>query len=674
VYPMRVLLIIFCILSYKSSLAIDSKKQALSLKNMVVTDAINKTDLFKDRPYSGNIFVIQEIEEQGIESVQEVTGEIPNFNFFDAGRRSLYSILTVRGLTNTAIFSEPSVVFYIDDVPYGNTSSYSNRLSAVESIEVYRGSHGHLFGKNSYGGLFNVRSKKPENKINTHFSASYARFNSWTTEGHVDGALIKDKLFFSLGGSYAHSDGYMHNSFLNNTPDEENHISGHGSLTWRPSANWNIKLMLNGDDFKDANPHYSALSSDDPLEIQSDENGKLEQHSNMQALRIHYQHNSLKFLSVTSRRDWQLDPLFIDFDFSPTPFLTSQLTQRQTQWTQEFRISGKETDINWSVGAFFSTEDNEFSRDSRLFGSTVSSQNSRLEAYNYALFSNLTFNISNRLRLHTGLRFDYVDKKVDRKNRNVADYKERRDFFHISPKLSLDYLITNDFMLYFSTGLNFKPGGFSVETPNSALSKYNSETLWASELGLKSAWLNDRIQANLALFYYEINDYQVERLVTPINYSILNAEKTTSYGLEMDASIELLPGLQLETAFGYTHIRFDKFIDPVTKADLSGNQPPYTPEKNLSIAAQYKHPSGYFMRSEWVWTDTTYFNDGNSDIYKRDDYSTLSARVGYQQPNYSFFLFAENLTNTEYYSYIVTSKSAAPAKPRSLGVKISFDF
>jgi len=144
--------------------------------------------------------------------------------------------------------------------------------------------------------------------------------------------------------------------------------------------------------------------------------------------------------------------------------------------------------------------------------------------------------------------------------------------------------------------------------------------------------------------------------------------------LGIDASIELLQGLQLETAFGYTHIRFDEFIDPVTKADLSGNQAPFIPEKNLTIAAQYKHPSSYFIRSEWAWTDTTYFNDRNSDIYKRDDYSTLTARVGYQHPNYSLYLFAENLTNTDYYSYIVTSKSAAPAKPRSLGVKISFDF
>ena len=160
-----------------------------------------------------------------------------------------------------------------------------------------------------------------------------------------------------------------------------------------------------------------------------------------------------------------------------------------------------------------------------------------------------------------------------------------------------------------------------------------------------------------------------------MDYTIINAKKTTSYGLEIEAKLSLLPGLQLETAFGYTHIRFDKFRDPLTKTDLSGNSPPYVPEKTLMIAAQYKSPSGYFIRSEWQWNDKTYFDDANSSSFKEDDYSILNARLGYQSKHFSLYIFGENLTNSEYYSFILPSFNAgSPSKPMSFGVRGGLDF
>ena len=221
----------------------------------------------------------------------------------------------------------------------------------------------------------------------------------------------------------------------------------------------------------------------------------------------------------------------------------------------------------------------------------------------------------------------------------------------------------------------FKPGGFSTAAESEVLSEYDSENMWASELGFKSQWFESRLQTNMALFYYQIYDYQAERNVSLVDYTIINAEKTTSYGMEIEIRIELIQGLQIETAFGYTHIRFDKFRDPVTKTDLSGNSPPYVPEKTLMIAAQYKSPDGFFIRSEWRWNDKTYFDDANSPAFKEDDYSILNAQVGYQSQHFSLYLFGENLTNSEYFSFIIPSFNAgSPTKPRSLRVKASVDF
>ena len=653
----------------------ESQQNIIKLQDLVVTESNKTENFFSDYPYSGNVFVLQDIEEHGIDSIQDVSSEIPNFNFLNFGARSFTSILNVRGLTNTAFFNDPAVIFYVDDVPYGSTFSYANRLYSIDSIEIYRGAQGGLFGKNSYAGVLNLRSQKPENQIKAHLAASYARFNSWTTDAYVNGALIEDKLFFTLGGSYAQSDGYLYNSFLNNTPDNEAHLSGRASLIWKPTPFWDISLIVQGEDYQDGNPHITSINSVNPLEIQSGENGKLEQSSNMEALRINYEKEGFQFLSVTSRRDWELNPFLIDGDFTPIPFLIVQNDQRQTQWNQEFRISSKQEDIAWTIGAFASIGKTHYGRIFKILGFPDNILNSKVEDKNFATFANLTYNISSKWRVHTALRFDYIDKKVDRNISTTVNFKKDRDFFHVSPKLSVDYLVNDDFLLYASTGLAFKPGGFSIGAINPELSEFNSESMWANELGFKAQWFEERVWTNLALFYYDIDNYQVERDVTPVDYTIINAEKTTSYGLELEAGIKLMEGLQLETAFGYTHIRFDEFRDPVTHVDLNGNSPPFVPEKNLMIAAEYKHPSGYFARTEWIWTDKIYFDDANNSAFVEDDFAVLNARLGYQNKHFSFYLFGENLTNTQYFSSILPPvRAGTPAKPRTLGIKMGFDF
>lgn len=669
------ILLFFLFIFSTNTLAKEPKDETTNLQDIIVTESKAQKKYFADQPYSGNVFVLNDLEEHGINAVQDVTTEIPNFNFLDLGMRSFHSILTVRGVTNTPFFSEPSVVFYIDDIPYGSTSSYANRLYSVEKMEVYRGSQGTIFGKNSYGGVFNVTSQKPSNEIITHVSASYASFNTWTTDAYIDGALIPDKVFFSIGGSYASSDGYIRNNFLQNTPDNEEHVSGHATLFWKPTSGWEVSLIVNGDDFKDDNPHITSLNSRSHLSLQADQIGKLEQNANTTAFKIDYKKNDFRFLSVTSRRDWQLNPFFLDIDLSSTPFLSLQIDQRQIQWNQEFRISSIQKDISWSLGTFTSIGESDIGRIFNVFNTPVILHNGKLKDENYAAFANISYNITNYFRLHAGLRLDYIEKKLNRYINTTVRLKRDRNFFHISPKISIDYALFDDLLLYASTGMTFKPGGFSMSTENPKMSEYDSETMWASEFGLKSQWLENRVKTNAAFFYYQINDYQTEKFTTPVDYTIINASKTISYGVELEAGIELTPGLQLETSFGYTRIRFEKFRDPVTRVNLQGNRPPYVPEKTLMIAGQYKHPSGFFLRSEWVWNDKIYYDTENSAAYTEDDYSVVNTRLGYQSKSFNFYLYGENLNNSNHYSFILPAINAgAPVKPRSFGLEGSLIF
>lgn len=140
-------------------------KEAVHLDDMLIYDRIWPGINPEKTPSSVNLYRLEEIAERDIRSIQDVTDDVPNFNLMDSGSRSYFDMISVRGLTNTPLFSGPSVIFYVDDVPYAHPATYANRLYGVESIEVFRGPQGTLFGKNSYGGVFNVKTLRPTNEI-----------------------------------------------------------------------------------------------------------------------------------------------------------------------------------------------------------------------------------------------------------------------------------------------------------------------------------------------------------------------------------------------------------------------------------------------------------------------------------------------------------------------------
>lgn len=412
--------------------------------------------------------------------------------------------------------------------------------------------------------------------------------------------MIKDQLYFSLGGAYTRRDGFLKNSFLGTRPDDQEHTSGRVSLTWKPSTRWDISLGGTIDDFNDGTPRFVPLGGD-PFKVNSDLKGKQEQNADSQALRIAYAGDGYEVLSVSSRRNWELNPLLLDADLTPVPFLAMRFKQDQYQYSQEFRIRSKKinTDWDWSAGVFASTGKINQKRLLTILEVFEDNTRARFEEDNYALFGQLSYNALNNIRLHAGLRFDYVDKRFKRNRQDpflgaIPRLKDHDDYFYVSPKLGIDYQLSDKVLFYANTSLAYKPGGFVASTDMPSLAEFDKERLWGNELGVKTKWADDSIQANLALFYYDIKDYQLERFTSPVDFTVVNAPKVTSYGLEVELQAELREGLTAETALGYTHIEFEKYRDPASGKNLAGNKVPYVPRFNMMLASQYKHPTGFF--------------------------------------------------------------------------------
>src|SRR5690606_26811523 len=114
-------------------------------------------------------------------------------------------------------------------------------------------------------------------------------------------------------------------------------------------------------------------------------------------------------------------------------------------------------------------------------------------------------------------------------------------------KLSIDYKITPDVMVYGYYARGFKSGGFNGRiTDPLDIGPFQPEYIDTFEVGMRSDWLDHRLRANLGVFYSKWDDMQVPQSVsrgnTPVASStILNAASAKSQGVGLE-----LQGLPLE--------------------------------------------------------------------------------------------------------------------------------
>jgi outer membrane receptor protein involved in Fe transport len=55
-------------------------------------------------------------------------------------------------------------------------------------------------------------------------------------------------------------------------------------------------------------------------------------------------------------------------------------------------------------------------------------------------------------------------------------------------------------------------------------------------------------------------------------------------------------------------------------------------------------------------------------------YALANLRLGYEQKNYSIYLFAKNVADTRYYTFKIDSLRGVPSDPRLFGVRLAVSF
>ena len=185
------------------------------IATVIITAQKRKEDI-RDVPLSVSVLSGEQLQQQQIKTVEDLTRNVPNISFSSQGGPGLGTV-EIRGVSSQAGAATVSV--YLDDVSLTTRNLYSQgtaepRFFDIQDIEVLRGPQGTLYGASSMGGTIRFISKQPDLK---YFSGSTTETLSWTdggganyeVQGILNIPLVKGQSALRIGVVRGRESGYI---------------------------------------------------------------------------------------------------------------------------------------------------------------------------------------------------------------------------------------------------------------------------------------------------------------------------------------------------------------------------------------------------------------------------------------------------------------------------------
>jgi iron complex outermembrane receptor protein len=136
-----------------------------------------------------------------------------------------------------------------------------------------------------------------------------------------------------------------------------------------------------------------------------------------------------------------------------------------------------------------------------------------------------------------------------------------RKFYNTTYKFRLEHDLTKANLLYTMVSTGFIPGDVQVSSDAAGApvaSDYSAEKLTAYEFGSKNRFLQNRLQVNGGVFYYDYGGFRTSVRPDPANPAsqIMVTIPAKVVGAELELQYLLTPRDQLSLNYSYTHAYF----------------------------------------------------------------------------------------------------------------------
>jgi outer membrane receptor protein involved in Fe transport len=447
----------------------------------------------------------------------------------------------------------------------------------------------------------------------------------------------------------------------------------------------------------------------------------------------------------TASRDW---PTAFGYTGFPRPTFRAERGYENETFTQEFRLVSNETvaNIDWLIGGFYLDEDqsvfqnnwnpgmNEFNDSCRATGSSICDNfwprfydGLTERDFEYirdvtfeetAVYGELTYHISEQLRVTGGLRWFDVESKNDTimgfplvigwESSEVPRSEGSDD--DVLVKVNVSYDLSDSNMIYATYSEGYRRGGYnaipSVDNgdpfgePNAeAIRSYDSDSANNYEIGIKGR--TDSMTYTVAAFYVDWEDPQLNSESAWYSFYLAdNGDSASTRGIELELNGYLTDALHYR--LGYTYVKAeleDEFLSSQTGNVVAkdGETLPGTPENVLSLNVDYTWNLnsdtdvvarfGAYYQSE----AENYIDPDSVKAAEHDSFWLLNASASLVMDNWRFVLYGKNLadeeavtggfpsayfgTDTGVFEYWYGSSNRQMiSQPRTIGAQVSYRF
>lgn len=256
-------------------------------------------------------------------------------------------------------------------------------------------------------------------------------------------------------------------------------------------------------------------------------------------------------------------------------------------------------------------------------------------------------------------------------------YQDEDTFYSTTPRITVDYRINDDWMVYGIFAQGAKPGGLNgVAGQSINVPTYDQEESDNFELGTKLSLFDNRMRLGAAVYFTQATDVQFTQSVPTatgqgaVTSIATNQGEGEIMGLELDLQAAITEALTLSATYSYTDteitkgcddfqytlntggIVYDPALGTVKECSISGNRYPLAPEETASLALNYDAPlaGGHGLNLIGNFS-TTYEGSKYIQVHnlaETGNTTLVNLRVGVRSDNgWSIVAFGRNLTDND---------------------------
>lgn len=716
----------------------------------VFSTARKRVEPLQDTPVASTVLSGRALELSFYNDLKTAEFPAPNVNISHISSYSNAISVSIRGITNADIDSsiDPPVALFVDGVYLARPVASSLDLFDVEAIEILRGPQGTLFGRNTTAGAIQVRTQRPTDEFQFKGKITAGKFGRIDIRAAVNIPIIEEKVAARIAFQSQNMDGYYTSAINGSKLGSEDILAIRPTLQFTPSDTFDLTII--GEYHRnqtEATPQSNSSDTTQALCIVFSECGTPLNSGNDYLVRLSgVDKIDAEIFGITVEANWDVGPgtitsvsnyrdtsefIPVEVDNTDADLFFTSRAQPHKQYSTELRFASTEwDDFSFVGGIYYFHQEYVLTRNTWVFTDpavapplvSITGQ----DHDSFSVFGEGSYDVTEDLTIIAGGRWSWEEKDFFQQPffpgmAGALVDVDPVSWSNFGPKVGLEYHWSNDLMTYFSWSRGFKSGGFNGRCGQALTCNrnYDPETVDGFEVGLKGDFLDNRLRANVALFWNSYKDLQRTVIVplpgaaNPQETVTDNAATADIRGIEIELTAVPFEGLQFDASVGVLDAEYGRFcadlngasdfamvptsecgavvlagdanmnglLEYLVDEDLSADNLTRAPKFTFSLGVTYDFQVGnsgsVIINGRWSHNDKTFLNTRNRSL--RGSVDLVDASISYEdiEGRYRVTFFGRNLTKEVY----LNSETLVPAllntrtvnAPRRWGVEVAWD-